>query len=211
MQLEKHLEYNGEPLLECQMDADPIRQLQQWLQEALDAGVIEPNAMCLATVDEQGQPDARFVLLRGLDERGLVFYTNANSAKGRQMSRNPQVAAVFWWGALHRQVRIQGIVEMVSEAEADAYFATRPRGHQLAAWASPQSEPIPDRQVLEARMAALEQQYEGCPVPRPPYWTGYRIVPHTIEFWQGRPNRLHDRLRYRREPDGSWKLERLAP
>ncbi len=211
MELRMRLEYNREPLLECQMDADPIRQLQQWLQEAIEAGVIEPNALCLATVDEQGQPDARFMLLRGLDDRGLVFYTHTNSAKGRQLNANRHVAAVFWWGELHRQVRVQGPVERVSEAEADAYFATRPRGHQLAAWASPQSELIPDRQVLEARMAALEQQYEGRPVPRPPYWTGYRIVPHTVEFWQGRPNRLHDRLRYTREPDGSWKLERLAP
>lgn len=211
MELQMRVDYNREPLLESQMDADPIRQLQQWLQEAIEAGVIEPNALCLATVDEEGQPDARFVLLRGLDERGLVFYTNAHSAKGRQMSLNPRVAAVFWWGTLHRQVRVQGTVEKVSEEEADAYFATRPRGHQLAAWASPQSEPIPDRQVLEARMAALEQQYAGRTVPRPPYWIGYRIVPHTMEFWQGRPNRLHDRLRYVRQPDGSWKLERLAP
>lgn len=124
---------------------------------------------------------------------------------------NPCAAVVFWWGELARQVRVQGTVKPVSEAEADAYFATRPRGHQLAAWASPQSEVIPNRQVLEERMAELERQYEGRPVPRPPYWIGFRIVPHTFEFWQGRPNRLHDRLRYTRQPDGSWKIERLAP
>jgi len=204
-------EYNGEPLLESKVDPDPIRQLQRWLQEANEAKVVEPEAMCLATVDEQGRPDARFVLLRGLDERGLVFYTSANSPKGRQLMANPCAAVVFWWGELARQVRVQGMVKPVSEAEADAYFATRPRGHQLAAWASPQSEVIPNRQVLEERMAELERQYEGRPVPRPPYWIGFRIVPHTFEFWQGRPNRLHDRLRYTRQPDGSWKIERLAP
>ncbi len=204
-------EYNQVPLLESEIDPDPIRQLQRWLQEAIEAQIVEPYAMCLATVDAHGCPDARFVLLRGLDERGLVFYTSANSAKGRQLGANPYATAVFWWDALGRQVRVQGAVEQVSDEEADAYFATRPRGHQLAAWASPQSEVIPNRQVLEERMAELEQQYEGRPVPRPPYWLGYRILPHIIEFWQGRPNRLHDRLRYTRQPDGSWKIERLAP
>jgi len=211
MKLHLRREYAQRVLQESEVDPNPIRQLQRWLQEAIEAQVVEPHAMCLATVDAQGHPDARFVLLRELDERGLVFYTNANSSKGRQLSQNPYVTVVFWWGELERQVRIQGVAEPVSDAEANAYFATRPRGHQLAAWASPQSEVIPNRHWLEARMAELERQYEGLPVPRPPYWLGYRIVPHTFEFWQGRPNRLHDRLRYTRQPDGTWKIERLAP
>ncbi|GBC92946.1 Pyridoxine/pyridoxamine 5'-phosphate oxidase [bacterium HR15] len=211
MNLYLRKEYSRGLLLESEVDPNPIRQLQRWLQEAIEVQVVEPHAMCLATADAQGHPDARFVLLRGLDERGLVFYTNANSPKGRQLRQNPYATAVFWWSPLERQVRVQGMVETVSKEEADAYFASRPREHQLAAWASPQSEVIPNRQVLEARMAELERQYEGRPVPRPPYWIGYRIVPHTFEFWQGRPHRLHDRLRYTRHPDGSWKIERLAP
>ncbi|MCS7273672.1 MAG: pyridoxamine 5'-phosphate oxidase [Fimbriimonadales bacterium] len=190
---------------------DPFALLRRWLQDAIDAQIIEPNSMCLATVDEQGNPDARFVLLRGFDERGLVFYTNSNSAKGKQLAHRSYATVAFWWGALERQVRVRGRVERVDDAEADAYFATRPRGHQLAAWASPQSEPIPSRAWLEQRAAAAEREFEGREVPRPPYWHGYRIVPDTFEFWQGRPNRLHDRIRYTRQPDGSWRRERLAP
>ncbi len=211
MNLFVRVDYNQGQLLETEVDPDPIRQLERWLKEAMEAQVVEPNAMCIATVDESGYPDARFVLLRGLDERGLVFYTHAHSAKGRQLSHNPRACAVFWWDALQRQVRVQGTVEPVSDAEADDYFASRPRGHQLAAWVSPQSQPIPNRQVLEERMAQMERRYEGQPVPRPPYWVGYRIVPQRIEFWQGRPNRLHDRLLYTRQPDGTWRIERLAP
>ncbi|MEN3000447.1 MAG: pyridoxamine 5'-phosphate oxidase [Armatimonadota bacterium] len=211
MELNLRRDYGQRSLLEGEVDPDPIRQLQRWLQEAIEAGLIEPYAMCVATADEQGRPDARFVLLRRIDERGLVFYTNGNSPKAQQLRANPHAAVVFWWGELERQVRVQGTVEQVSDTEADAYFATRPRGHQLAAWASPQSQVIPSRQVLEARMAELEREFEGQDVPRPPYWTGYRIVPHTFEFWQGRRNRLHDRLRYTRQHDGSWKIERLAP
>ncbi len=190
---------------------DPFALFQRWLEDALNAGLIEPNAMCLATVDEQGYPDGRFVLLRGFDERGLVFYTNSRSAKGRQLAHRAYATAVFWWGALERQVRIRGRVERVDDAEADAYFATRPRGHQLAAWVSPQSEPIPHQAWLEQRMTEVEREFEGREVPRPPYWTGYRILPEQFEFWQGRRNRLHDRLLYTLQPDGRWKRERLAP
>lgn len=190
---------------------DPFALFQQWLQDALNAEIVEPNAMCLATVDSQGNPDARFVLLRGFDERGLAFYSNSRSPKGRQLAHRAYATAVFWWGALERQVRVRGRVERVDDAEADAYFATRPRGHQLAAWVSPQSEPIPNRAWLEQRMAEVERQFEGVAVPRPSYWWGYRLVPDSFEFWQGRPNRLHDRLLYTRQPDGNWKRERLAP
>jgi pyridoxamine 5'-phosphate oxidase len=211
MELNLRRSYERSALLESEVDADPVRQLQRWLQEAIDAQLIEPYAMCLATADESGHPDARYVLLRRLDERGLVFYTNAHSVKGCQLDAHPWAAVVFWWGELERQVRVQGHVERVSDEEADAYFTSRPRGHQLAAWASPQSEVIPNREVLETRYAEVERRFEGQPVPRPPYWTGYRIVPHTFEFWQGRRNRLHDRLRYTRQPDGTWKIERLAP
>ncbi len=190
---------------------DPFALFRQWLQDALNAAIVEPNAMCLATVDPHGDPDARFVLLRGFDDRGLAFYTNSRSSKGRQLAHRAYATGVFWWGALERQVRVRGRVEPVDDAEADAYFATRPRGHQLTAWVSPQSEPVPNREWLEQRMAEVERQFEGVAVPRPPYWWGYRLVPDSFEFWQGRPNRLHDRLLYTRQPDGSWKRERLAP
>lgn len=197
-------------LTEATAGDDPVALLQRWLEDALNAELIEPNAMCVATVDEQGNPDARFVLLRGFDERGLVFYTNSQSAKGKQLAHHPYATLVFWWSALERQVRVRGRVERVSDAEADAYFATRPRGHQLAAWVLPQSAPIPDRAWLEQRAAEVEREFEGREVPRPPYWTGYRVVPETFEFWQGRRNRLHDRLLYTREAHG-WKRVRLAP
>ncbi|MDM7461838.1 MAG: pyridoxamine 5'-phosphate oxidase [bacterium] len=198
-------------LTEAAAGEDPFALLHTWLQDALNAEIIEPNAMCLATVDEQGNPDARFVLLRGFDASGLVFYTNGQSAKGQQLAHRPYASLVFWWGALERQVRVWGRVEQVSGSEADAYFATRPRGHQLAAWVSPQSAPIPDRAWLEARAAEVEREFEGRDVARPPYWTGYRVVPERFEFWQGRRNRLHDRLLYTLQPDGHWKRERLAP
>lgn len=203
--------YERSELTEAQVDPNPFRQLEHWLHDAIESQVIEPNAMCLATMDAQGHPDARFVLLRGLDERGLVFYTNSQSTKGQQLAHCPYATLVFWWGALERQVRIQGQVEIVSPEEADAYFAMRPRGHQLSAWVSQQSAVVPSREWLEARLAEVERQFEGKPVPRPPDWLGYRVVPQTFEFWQGRPNRLHDRLRYTRQPDGSWFIERLAP
>jgi len=203
--------YERDELTEEQAGDNPFLLLRRWLEAALEANIIEPNAMCLATVDAHGNPDARFVLLRGLDDSGLVFYTNSNSAKGKQMAHHPYATLVFWWGVLERQIRLRGRVEQVSDATADAYFARRPRGHQLAAWVSPQSEPIPSREWLEQRATAVEHEYEGRPVPRPPYWKGYKLVPDTIEFWQGRRNRLHDRLRFTRLPDGSWRREGLAP
>lgn len=208
---QERVSYERGALVEDAVSPDPLEQLARWLADARAAQVIEPNAFCLATVDSEGRPDARFVLLRGLDERGLVFYTNCQSAKGVQLAAHPYATAVFWWGALERQVRIRGAVELVSPEEADAYFATRPRGHQLSAWVSPQSQVVPDREWLEARLAEVEREFEGKPVPRPPYWLGYRIVPDIFEFWQGRPNRLHDRLRYTRQSDGRWAIERLAP
>lgn len=205
------LSYERGALVESQVSPNPFEQLRLWLTEAKEAQVIEPNAMCVATVDSAGHPDARFVLLRGLDDRGLVFYTNSQSAKGVQLAGCPYATAVFWWGALERQVRVRGRVERISDQEADAYFATRPRGHQISAWVSTQSQVIPSREWLEARAQAVERECEGKPVPRPPYWLGYRIVPEQFEFWQGRANRLHDRLRYTLQTDGQWLIERLAP
>ena len=186
-------------------------QLERWLEEAVLAGVPQPNAMVLATAGAAGAPGARTVLLKGLDERGLVFYTNLRSRKGRELAENPRAAAVIAWLALHRQVIVDGRVEPVGEAEADAYFASRPRGSQLAALASPQSEVIEGREDLERRHAELEALHpEGEPVPRPEWWGGRRIVPDRVEFWQGRENRLHDRLRFRAAGEG-WEVERLAP
>jgi pyridoxamine 5'-phosphate oxidase len=166
--------------------------------------------MTLATATPDGQPAARMVLLRGLDARGFVFFTNYDSRKGQELAANPRAALVFWWDALKRQVRIEGRIEVVTAAESDAYFKARPRGHRLAALASPQSQVIPDRASLEQRMRQLETQYPGEDVPRPANWGGYRVVPAVIEFWQGRPNRVHDRLRYERLGD-DWRIQRLAP
>lgn len=203
--------YELDALTEEKAGDDPFGLLRRWLEDAVSANIVEPNAMCVATVDAQGNPDARFVLLRGLDDEGLVFYTNGTSAKGRQIANHPYATLVFWWGALERQIRARGRVVQVSDAEADAYFARRPRGHQMAAWVSPQSEPVPDRAWLEQRAAEVEREFDGREVPRPAYWTGYKVIPDAIEFWQGRRNRLHDRLLYTRQPDGSWQRTRLAP
>jgi pyridoxamine 5'-phosphate oxidase len=189
---------------------DPLALFRRWLAEAIDHVPIEPHAMTLATAGADDRPAARTVLLRGFDERGFVFYTNQESGKGRDLAQNPSASLLFWWGPLERQVRIDGDVERVSDDEADRYFATRPRGHQLAAWASSQSRIIPNRDALEQRLAAVEARHDGKPVPRPPYWGGYRVSPTAIEFWQGRENRLHDRLRYTRDGSG-WRRERLAP
>jgi pyridoxamine 5'-phosphate oxidase len=204
-------EYMLHGLSESEVDADPIRQFQTWLDAAIAAGHPEPTAMTVATATPDGAPSARMTLLKGLDERGFVFYTNYESRKGRELGANPRAALVFFWVLLERQVRVEGHVERVSAEESDTYFHSRPVGSQIGAAASPQSQPVPDRATLERCYAALEAEYAGGEVPRPGHWGGFRIVPDAIEFWQGRPNRLHDRLRYTREHGGGWRIERLAP
>lgn len=186
------------------LSADPLAQLAEWLSQAREAGVLEPTALCLSTASVDGWPNGRMVLCRGVDAQGIVFYTNYESAKGLELSENPRAAATFWWGDLERQVRLQGRIERVSAEESDAYFASRPLDSQLASAISPQSQVIASREELEERLAA------ASPGPRPDHWGGFRLVPHTVEFWQGRRARLHDRLRYRRAEDG-WVVERLAP
>jgi pyridoxamine 5'-phosphate oxidase len=194
------------------VDRDPIRQFARWLNEAIDGGILEPYAMAVATATREGRPSARMVLLRGFDERGFVFYTNYESEKGRDLAENPHASLVFYWDILGRQVRISGRVEKVTRQESEAYFRTRPAGSRLAAWASDQSRVLPGgRDELEARYRQVASRYPGEQIPLPPFWGGYRVVPDLFEFWQSRPNRLHDRLRYRRRPDASWSLERLAP
>ena len=188
-------------------DPKPLGRFLGLLEEAEAAGVHEPTAMTLATAG----PDARMVLLKGADERGLRFFTSYESDKAAQLEAEPRAALVFAWPQIHRQVRVRGPVERVPAGESDAYFASRPRGSQLAAWASRQSRPLASRDELEERYAALEREYAGREVPRPPHWGGYRLSPEAWEFWTGRPNRLHDRLRYSRRPDGGWAVERLAP
>lgn len=191
-------------------NADPIAQLARWLEEARAAGIKQPEAMCLATADAQGAPSARVVLLRGLDERGLVFYTNRLSRKGRELDENPHAALVFHWDALDRQARVEGQVSVVDESESDAYFASRARASQIGAWASEQSSPIPSREHLMERYGELAAHYEGGDVPRPPHWIGYRVEPIAIEFWEHGAHRLHDRFRYTATADG-WSSQRLAP
>jgi pyridoxamine 5'-phosphate oxidase len=202
--------YTLQALNEADVDPDPIRQFQRWLDQAIAAELPEPNAMTLATATRDGIPSARIVLLKGLDMRGFTFYTNYESRKGQELAENPQAALVFLWTVLERQVRIEGQVEKVTAAETDAYFQSRPLASRLGAWASEQSRVIRDREVLEQRFAELKATYADEMVPCPPHWGGYRVIPHQIEFWQGRTSRLHDRLRYRLE-QGNWLLERLAP
>jgi len=190
---------------------DPIALVQRWFADALAAGVPQADAMTLATATPDGRPSARAVLLKGIDARGFAFYTNYESRKGRELDANPFAALVLLWIALERQVRITGSVARLDPEESDAYFATRPRGSQLGAWASEQSRPLADRTELEARWQALDERYGGAIVPRPPQWGGYRVEPDEIEVWQGRANRLHDRFRYTRAPDGGWTRVRLQP
>jgi pyridoxamine 5'-phosphate oxidase len=202
-------DYALKSLDERDVDRDPLKQFGVWMVEAIHAQVPEPTAMTLATADESGRPSARIVLLKGVDARGFVFFTNYDSRKGRQLQRNPAAAMTFLWKELERQVRIEGRVEKVSVQESDDYFATRPLGSRIGAWASPQSEPIENRQWLERRWAELTAHHGDMP-PRPPHWGGYRLMPEYIEFWQGRLSRLHDRIAYTRSGK-DWTLSRLAP
>lgn len=204
-----------ETLDESDVAPDPFRQFEHWFSEAVKAQLPEPNAMTLATVGAGGRPSARVVLLKGFDEDGFVFFTNYASRKGRELDASGIAALLFFWPELERQVRIEGVVARVDEAESIAYFAGRPRLAQLGAWASPQSEPIAGRHALEQRFEAAQARHHDAhlPVPRPPHWGGYRLSPDLFEFWQGRPSRLHDRIRYRHVPQhpGTWLIDRLAP
>jgi pyridoxamine 5'-phosphate oxidase len=203
-------DYQGAALDERSVDRDPHRQFEEWFQAAVAAGVPEPNAMTLATVDARGRPAARIVLLKDHDVRGFTFYTNYESRKGRELATRPFAALVFFWVELERQIRIEGAIEPVDSAAADVYFRKRPRLSRLAAWASAQSAPLPDRATLEARFEEAQRRYPGEDVARPPHWGGYRLLPDAFEFWQGRASRLHDRITYRRDDTG-WDIGRLAP
>jgi pyridoxamine 5'-phosphate oxidase len=202
-------EYSRETLDEASVDRDPMRQFEQWMQEAIKGEVPEPTAMTLATVDARGRPAARIVLLKGADAHGFVFYTNYQSRKGRELAVNPHAALTFMWKELERQVRIEGVAEKVSTEESHAYYATRPLGSRIGAWASPQSDVIESRAWLEKRLEEQGKQHGESP-PCPPHWGGYRVVPSYLEFWQGRRSRLHDRIAYTRV-SGVWKIARLAP
>jgi pyridoxamine 5'-phosphate oxidase len=197
-------------LSEQDVNPDPFKQFSVWLEDALAAKLPQPLGMALATATRDGRPSVRMVLLRGVSDRGFCFFTNYESRKARELQTNPRAALVFYWAELDRQVRVEGTIERLSADESDAYFQTRPRGSQLGAWASPQSQIIPNREMLERNLQELTAKYGSGPVPRPPHWGGYRLVPEAIEFWAGGDNRLHDRLRYTREEQG-WKVQRLAP
>jgi pyridoxamine 5'-phosphate oxidase len=221
-------------LRRCDLDANPIAQFADWfgqaalgrsrgwwrklgialykcVQVALGADPIDPNAMTLATADKEGRPSARMVLLKNVDERGFIFYTNYDSRKGCELAENPRAALVFYWPELERQVCVFGEVTKLPREESEIYFRTRPRGSRLAAWASNQSEVVKDRRTLEGKWSQMKAKYSGDDVPLPPYWGGYILSPTRVEFWQGRPNRLHDRFRYTKQPDGHWIIERLSP
>lgn len=202
--------YTRDGLLESQAPEEPYSLFATWFEQAVEIETTEANAMMLATVDDAGQPHLRTLLLKGVDEHGFVFFSNYQSAKGEQLRTHPRAAMTFWWHDLERQVRIEGAIERVSDAESDAYYQSRPLGSRLGAWVSPQSQVIEGREVLERKLAELEEQYADQPPPRPPHWGGYRLQPQLVEFWQGRPSRLHDRLCYRLE-NGIWQRERLAP
>jgi len=202
---------NSPELTRKNVDPDPFKQFEQWYQEAAEAQPVLPEAGSLATATQEGKLSSRMVLLKDFDERGFVFYTNYQSRKGIELAENPNAALLFYWRQLERQICITGTVSKVSREESEAYFRTRPRGSQIGALTSRQSEAIAGREVLESRFQQLMAEYEGREIPPPSYWGGYRLSPATIEFWQGRPDRLHDRLLYKRQPGGPWQLERLSP
>jgi pyridoxamine 5'-phosphate oxidase len=204
-------EYRRDRLRKANAAADPFVQFGYWLQEATQSPLHEPNAMTLATASADGRPSARMVLLKGFDARGFVCFTNFESRKGQELAENPVASLVFWWDILERQVRIEGRVERLPDEESDEYYNSRPLGSRLGAWVSAQSRVIDNRELLEADLAELQQRHADQAPPRPPFWGGYRVIPETIEFWQGGPNRLHDRLRYTRQGDEAWVIERLSP
>jgi pyridoxamine 5'-phosphate oxidase len=204
-------DYSLQTLDEQGVADNPFDQFTKWWKEAVSSDIVEVNAMTLATVSVEGVPAARIVLLKGYDKNGFVFFTNYDSKKGQDLLAHPLAALVFFWKELERQVRISGRVEKVSAEESDAYFQSRPEGSRLGAWASPQSKPISSRQVIEDQLASYQHTYHHHPIPRPPHWGGYRVVPDTIEFWQGRSSRLHDRIQYKLDAAGKWEISRLAP
>jgi pyridoxamine 5'-phosphate oxidase len=204
-------DYTRYGLTESTLDQDPVEQFRIWFDQAVAANLLEPNAMTVATADSKGNPSARILLLKGFDESGFSFYTNYLSDKGKILGENPKAALVFFWGELERQVRVSGEVVKTSREESEAYFHSRPRNSQIGAHVSQQGQVIADRREIEARQVELEKEFEGKEVPLPDYWGGYRLVPSSVEFWQGRPSRLHDRIRYSRQQDGRWKIERLCP
>ena len=204
-------EYSSETLLEKDAEANPIQQFQKWWDQAISSELVEPNAMTLATSSTDGLPSARIVLLKGFDKRGFVFYTNYESFKAVQLEENPKACLVFHWKELERQVRIMGVVEKVTTGESDEYYQSRPVGSRIGAWTSPQSKVIPSREWLEQEFDKRKEEFNSGEVARPPFWGGYVVRPVIIEFWQGRFSRLHDRLQYTLEKNGTWKMERLAP